>query len=368
MNFKIFCLIICLYSINSRLTIIDSLRINHLKSPLGIDITDNNFSFKSNEKGPFKAKILQGNTIIEEKEIKLANSHSFTFDKPLEYNKTYKYIVEGLTGTGEMDFETSIKLENEFIKPKYKGIFSPIFFKNFNLNKASTIKKARLYITGLGLYCAFINNERVGNSYLSPGYNDYDYYLRYQTYDITQLLKDSNLIEVHMGDGWYKGRFGFSISEIFGDEYKLNAYIIIEYGDGQIQEILTDETWKVKHSQEISNGIYDGEEIDFTYENKTEEEVILSQENYNLIPDLGAQMVEKERLNPVLYVSPKGEKILDFKQNMVGFIRFKGHLNKNQEIKISHGEVLQDKCFYNLNYRSAKPVLKYKGDGNDRIY
>ena len=302
MNFKIFCLIICLYSINSRLTIIDSLRINHLKSPLGIDIMDNNFSFKSNEKGPFKAKILQGNTIIEEKEIKLENSHSFTFDKPLEYNKTYKYIVEGLTGTGEIEFETSIKLENIFIKPKYKGIFSPIFFKNFNLNNASTIKKARLYITGLGLYCAFINNEKVGNSYLSPGYNDYDYYLRYQTYDITQLLKESNLIEVHMGDGWYKGRFGFSISEIFGDEYKLNAHIIIEYGDGQIQEILTDETWKIKHIQEISNGIYDGEEIDFTYENKTEEDVILSQENYNLIPDLGAQMVEKERLNPVLYV------------------------------------------------------------------
>ena len=120
---------------------------------------------------------------------------------------------------------------------------------------------------------------------------------------------------------------------------------------------MTDETWKVKHSQEIYNGIYDGEEIDFTYENKTEEEVILSQENYNLIPDFGAPIVEKEKLNPVLYVSPKGEQILDFKQNMVGFIRFKGHLNKNQEIKISHGEVLQDECFYNLNYRSARPIL-----------
>ena len=53
---------------------------------------------------------------------------------------------------------------------------------------------------------------------------------------------------------------------------------------------------------------------------------------------------------------------------MVGFIRFKGYLNKSQELKISHGEVLQEKCFYNLNYRSAKAILKYKGDGNDRIY
>ena len=117
--------------------------------------------------------------------------------------------------------------------------------------------------------------------------------------------------------------------EIFGDEYKLCAHILIEFDDGSTQDILTDETWKVKHSQEISNSIYDGEEIDFTYENKTEEDVILSNESYNLIPDFGSPMVEKEKLNPELYISPKGEQILDFKQNMVGFIRYKGNLKKD---------------------------------------
>ena len=166
---------LCLYLISSKLSSIDSLRINHLKSPLGIDITDNNFSFKTSESGPFKARILQGNTIIEEKEIKLENSHSFTFNTSLEYNKTYKYEVEGSSSIEVLEFETSIKLENIFIKPKNNNIFSPIFFKEFNLNKTSNIKKARLYITGLGLYRAFINNERVGNFYLSPGYNDYSY-------------------------------------------------------------------------------------------------------------------------------------------------------------------------------------------------
>ena len=202
---------------------------------------------------------------------------------------------------------------------------------------------------------------------------DYDYYLRFQTYNITKLLKENNIIEVHMGDGWYKGRFGYpnlngKDDEIFGDEYKLCAHILIEYDEGQIQNILTDDTWKVKHSQEISNGIYDGEEIDFTLENNATEDVISYKENYTLIPDLGSQIVEKEILNPELYISPKGEKILDFKQNMVGFIRYKGHLNKNQELKISHGEVLQERCFYNLNYLTAKAILKYKGDGKDRIY
>ena len=106
-----------------------------------------------------------------------------------------------------------------------------------------------------------------------------------------------------MGDGWYKGRYGITRADnkndkIFGDEYKLCAHILIEYEDGKFQDILTDEAWKLKHSQEIVNGIYDGEEVDFTYENKTEEEVQSSKENYNLIPDFGASIVEKEIINP----------------------------------------------------------------------
>ena len=74
----------------------------------------------------------------------------------------------------------------------------------------------------------------------------------------------------------------------------------------------------------ITNGIYDGEEIDFTLPEKPLEGVIISKENNNLIPDFGSLIVEKDILHPVLYISPKNERILDFEQNMVGFVRFKG--------------------------------------------
>ena len=96
MNIKILSLILFIRLVTLKTSIIDSLAINHLKHPLGIDITENNFSFKTNEEGPFKAKIMLDNTIIEEKEIKLENSHSFSFDTTLEYNKIYKYVVESL--------------------------------------------------------------------------------------------------------------------------------------------------------------------------------------------------------------------------------------------------------------------------------
>ena len=200
--FLSFCLYNLLYNIKplikakSDLHIYD-LKINHLSNPLGIDITKNSFSFLSDSTGPFKVSIIsqKTNQIIESKKILLQNCNSFYFKKPLEYQ------------INELEFETASKLDSKFISPKNKNLESPIFIKEFTIDMKNIIK-ARLYITGLGLYQAFINDKKVGKGYLTPGYNDYDHYLRYQTYDISKLIKDENKIEVHMGNGWYKGVFG----------------------------------------------------------------------------------------------------------------------------------------------------------------
>ena len=331
-----------------------NLRINHLKDPFGIDIKNNIFSFLSEESGPFKASILLDDKIIQTKSISLNESISFAFDEPLEYNKVYKYIVESSSSKSELSFETALKLEAAFIKPKNKDLFSPIFFKDFKITKE--IKKARLYITGLGLYQALINGKKVGNAYLTPGFNDYDYYLRYQTYDISELLQEENNIEIHMGDGWYKGRIGFvGNGTIYGNEYKLCLNLVIEYKDNSILNILSDESWRVKSSKEVSNSIYDGETVNYSLIEKPSEEVIISEENYNLIPDFGSLIVEHEILKPELIISPKGENILDFKQNMVGFVRFKGFLEKNQKMIMRHG----DEGLKNVNPEEFEGVVIY---------
>ena len=370
-------LFFCYFSIFLGEDSIYDLRINHIAKPFAINIDENNFSFKTNEEGPFKASIYSGNELIKTKNVTLEESHSFTFDDNLEYNKEYIFQVKSNTSQVELEFETSIELQNNsFIKPKNSTLFSPIFIKEISLQNKD-IKKGRLYITGLGLYQAFINNEKVGNSYLTPGFNDYDAYLRYQGYNITLLLKknETNKIEVHMGDGWYKSRYGIANTltgkqnEIWGSEYKLCAKIIIEYTDGTKEnDISTDETWKVKKSKEISNGIYDGEDIDYTLDEGIEENVIKYTENYTMIPDFGAQIIQKDTLYPELYISPNGTKILDFKQNMVGFVRYKGNLEKNQKLKLTFGEVLQNNEFYNGNYRDARAILSFIGDGIKRIF
>ena len=373
-NYRIYVLVTLIFLVKYKPKIkeainpnIYNLRINHLKSPFGIGVEDNNFSFLSNEEGPFGVYLLANNKIVSYKSVQLKDCHSFTFEKRLKYNTQYKFVVQNKNGKNELEFETAIKLKAPFIKPKNMELFSPIFVRNFSASQ--DIKRARLYITGLGLYQAYINNIKVGNAYLTPGFNDYDYYLRYQTYNITQLLKEDNVIEVHLGDGWNKGSFGLRRqNNLFGSEYKLCLDLLIEFQNGTTLNILSDETWKVKSSKQINNNIYDGEEVDFTLPEKPLENVTISEEKYNLIPDFGALIVEKEILKPELYISPAKEKILDFKQNMVGFVRFKGFLNKDQELIMSYGEILQEGNFFNLNLRTAKQLLKYKGDGEKRIY
>ena len=349
------------------------LKINHISNPFGIDIYNNSFSFLSDNEGPFKVSLisLKNNKTIQSKKVLLENCHSIYFSKPLEYQTSYIFRVEDNHYVNELLFETAQKLNARFITPKNKAIESPIFIKEFSLDyNIKEISKARLYITGLGLYQAFINEKKVGKGYLTPGYNDYDFYLRYQTYDIYELLREKNKIEVHMGNGWYKGRFWLREKNSFGSDYILCGLIYIKYKNGTEINIYTDNSWKVKKSKEIMNNIYDGEIIDYTLSESGLGEVIEFNDSkkYKLIPDFGALIQEKEIMKPSLIESNKGEVILDFKQNIVGFVRYRGNLKYGQKLKLSHGEILQNNTFYNENYRSAKAIAVYTSDGINRNY
>ena len=87
------------------------------------------------------------------------------------------------------------------------SVQQPVFIRRFS---AHCVLRAVLEITGLGIYRAELNGKRVGNDYLTPGWNDYDAYVRFQTYDVTALLETENELRVTLGEGWYMGRLGMS--------------------------------------------------------------------------------------------------------------------------------------------------------------
>ena len=252
----------------------------------------------------------------------------------------------------------------QFITPA-QHLNHPKLWKNFSLQ---SMVSARLEITGLGLYRAFLNGKRVGMDYLTPGYNDYDAYLRYQTYDVTDLLQAENHLEVWMGNGWYKGRFGFGIHEYdrWGSKYYLAARLIIADQSGKETIIETDESWLATRTPILDSSIYDGETRDDNLEAGDAVPCVIADVPYQPEAQFSPAIRIVEERKPVLIITPKNEQVLDFGQNLVGILRIKTHLKKGEKMHIQTGEVLQQDCFYRDNLRNAKSEYIYISDGEEK--
>ena len=322
------------------------------------------FSFIADKGETFTFNLYKEGQLVYQKEVSLDDSIGFKADYKFEEGERYVFNISSLEERSE-DYSFTIfdSLDKRFIS--VNNISHPTFFKTFN---CKNVIRAKLVITGLGLYVAKINSKKVGKNYLTPGLNDYDEYLRYQEYDVTDLIKEENIIEVTLGDGLYKGRMGFDNhpGNIYGDKYLLCASLILEKEDGR-EVIYTDSTWKARESEYVFSTIYDGEVIDKTKDVSHVYEVDEIEAHYNLIPQFGPSITAHEEIVPELIISPKGEKILDYKQNMVGFVRFINRTERGTIVHLQHGEVLQNGCFYRDNLRSAKEELIYTSSGEKDV-
>lgn len=143
------------------------------------------------------------------------------------------------------------------------------------------IESARIYSTALGLYELFVNGCRVGDDLLTPGWTAYKKRLQYQTYDVTDLLKNGiNAIGAVLGCGWYKGDLAGWTGKrnIYGNKNALLLQMLIRYKDGREQLLLSDESWKASDGPILYSEIYHGE----TYDAR------LEQDGWNF-PDLTIQ-------------------------------------------------------------------------------
>ena len=110
--------------------------------------------------------------------------------------------------------------------------------------------RARLYATAHGLYEATLNGHRVGDQVLAPGWTSYGHRLRYQTYDVTGLVREGgNDLEVLLGNGWYRGRLGWDGRHAhYGDRLALLAQLEVTTSDGQVIRLGTDASWMARES------------------------------------------------------------------------------------------------------------------------
>lgn len=239
------------------------------------------------------------------------------------------------------------------------------FKKNFATE--AELKKAVLHVSCLGIYKAKLNGVKVGDQVLTPGLTSYDTRIQYQSYDVTNMLKAENTLEITVGPGWAVGHYGLKKNfHPWGDAIEAVCELELTLADGTVNYINTDESWGVFTSEVTHADIYHGETIDKTAEEKYLGNAVPAK-SFTLIPQEGADIVENEILAPYeLITTPAGERVIDFGQNMTGYVSLKIKGSKGDRVVLSFGEVLdKDGNFYNANYRSATDPVIFILSGRD---
>ncbi len=357
-------------------------KVNRLNSPLGFDLgttprvswTVEDCAGKAQRTARVKVCLdpEMTKTVYDTGDQEDADSRACPLAFSLRPYTKYFWTVSVLADDGECavspvnTFETA-KMDDpwwaEWIGPGGLDTENPVFVKG--IETPCEIKDARIYVCGLGLYEIFLNGEKVGEEYLAPGCHDYNMQLMYQTYRI-DLAAGENRLEVSLGNGWYRGRFGYNGAEkCYGDDFSL---ILEVRKDGGIL-CTSDDTWKVRRGAVIFNNIYDGEVFDPSAADGVLYPVALKEGRTDLLrARLSLPVVVKETL-PVKEVlhTPKGETVLDFGQNFAGFVRMRCRESAGRTVRLRYGEVLKEGCFYRDNLRSAKAEYVYRSDGQERI-
>lgn len=249
-----------------------------------------------------------------------------------------------------------------WIRPeKDYGDVCPVYKRRFDSNKE--IKSATIDITAMGVYEAYINGDRIGDFIMAPGWTVYNERHQYQSYDITDKIRSSNEITVTVGKGWYRGDLVvWRLKNVWGDIPGIIAVIKLIYKDGTEEIIQTDKEWKVAESPIRFSEIYDGETYDATYEiNEWDNTEYYYATTLSLIPQEGETVCEHETIKPVsMFKAPNGEKVIDFGQNMTGYVKFAFNGKAGDKLVYSHAETLDSAGnFYTANLRSAKQRVEY---------
>lgn len=258
-----------------------------------------------------------------------------------------------------------------FIRPAEDiGTAVPVFKKVFWLDKS--VKKAVLNISALGFYEALINGERVGKFIFAPGWTSYETRLQYQSYNVTSLLEECNELSVGLSLGRrIHNRENEEREYLHANETALIAALEITYEDGTVENIYTDSSWECVKSNILYSHIYNGETVDFNA--NTDEKVKVKEVSADkecLIPTEGEETWEMARIEmPELIVTPKGELVLDFRQNLAGYVEWVVPARKGATFTLYHGEILDKHGnFYNANFRSAKAEVTAVSDGTEHVY
>ena len=389
---RLFALLIVTIALSASAKVeVGSLRVENMQNPLSIDTSSPRFSWKTvSDKKNVRQTAYQ--IIVSTDKGEVWNSGKVDSDQQLwvpyggeklESTVQYTWKVKVWTTAGTSEWSTNERFGIGLLKESQwtgrwiglerlmpgeeRGLHTRLaaryLRKEFELEKP--VKRAIAYVAGIGLHELHVNGKAFNQYVLQPMPTDYRKTVLYNTYDVTQALKEKNCIGIVLGNGRL---FPMRQSKpykipVFGLP-KCRINLLVEFVDGTTKRISTDEKWKLTADGPIrSNNEYDGEIYDARKELTGWDKAGYDDSQWlkaerTAIPQgtLRAQMSPGMLMKPLATVPdvfPSG--IYDFQQNTAGWIAFTPTGKPGDTIHIKYAEKLNpDGTLYLENLRDAR--------------
>lgn len=251
----------------------------------------------------------------------------------------------------ETHFEMGLLKQSDFVGKWISGNYIPggkerypvdCFRKQF---RAENIIKARLYASACGLYELKLNGKRVSDNVLAPGFTDYRKRIQYQSYDVTELIREENELTAELADGWYRGSIGAKgRTNTYGKVTRLYLQLELTAENGKVTTLVSDSSFDWSNDGPIRFAdLKDGEKVDLnmtpSYSNKAREvkfeAVLKSSDSF--------PVKEMEVFRPVeKIVSATGKQVFKLPYNIAGYVSLKVEAEKGKEIHLVMGEMLDE--------------------------
>jgi alpha-L-rhamnosidase len=254
---------------------------------------------------------------------------------------------------------TDTTLSARFISPADDWNGAPLLRRSFTLDHESTeIAEATLFLSAHGVVEAFLGGEKISPDLLTPGWSSYEWRMRYAEYDVREFLNErENVLGLSLGNGWWRGRLGWTGERaLYGGEIAGLAELRIVFSDGSSQTITTSANsgWLAAGSGTTANDLYDGQAIDarlrpqrwlspdFDASDWSAEFREVQISDSTLEPYVGPPVRAQEARAPQgVWRSPQGRLLVDFGQNLVGWVRLRVRGPEGHTITLRHAEVLE---------------------------
>jgi alpha-L-rhamnosidase len=260
----------------------------------------------------------------------------------------------------------------------FEETMPPATYVRTSFDVERPLRRALLHGSALGDYELHLNGAKVGRDHLTPGYTDYRRTLYYNTYDVTaQVRQGANALGAIVADGWYAGYLGFRRNRgSFGPRHAVSAVLDLEFTDGTRRQVVTDRSWKsttgpILAADQLQGSTWDSrrdlpgwDTVAFATDAWQNADVIARPDiKFSAYPGEPVRVMRTLAAQTITEPVP-GVRVIDFGQNLVGWVRFRVNGRPGQKLVLRHGEMLNaDGTVYTENLRSARAtdVFHLKG-------